>query len=73
MRRRTLRRRYGRQAVGVMSALRNMETARKAYRNARAAGRSPRSAHTAAFNMLRHDLGIGAWDLATRAQREYRE
>lgn len=73
---RGLRRRFGKrrhghvQPAGTMHALRNMEIARRAYRAARAAGRSVRSAHQAAFNALRHIVGAGAWDLATQAQRE---
>jgi hypothetical protein len=53
-----------------MSALGLMERARRAYRGARAAGRSPHGAHTAAMNAVRFDVGVGAWDIATKVQRE---
>ena len=70
---RSLRKRYGHQAVGSMSHLRIMEQARRAYRSARMAGRSPRAAHQAAFNAAKFDVGAGAWDIATRVQKEMGE
>ena len=69
-RRRALRRRYGHMAVGSLSALRIMETARKAYRGARATGRSPKGAHQSAFNAVRGEVGAGAWDIANTVRRE---
>jgi hypothetical protein len=68
--RRVLRRRYGRQIAGTLSALRTMETARGAYRRARASGLSARAAHTSAMNSVRHQVGAGAWDIANSVRRE---
>lgn len=71
---RGLRKRYGRaQSAGTLSHLRVMETARRAYRVARASGKSPRAAHQSAFNSVRHEVGAGAWDVATRVQKEHGE
>lgn len=68
---RKLRRRYGRmQVAGTLTALRVMEDARHAYRAARASGRSPRSAHNSAQNAVKYKVGAGAWDIATKVQRE---
>jgi hypothetical protein len=72
---RGLRRRYGRfqaegQFAGTLSALRVMEQARRAYRSARSQGKSPKSAHNSAFNSVKTDVGAGAWDIATKVQRE---
>ena len=66
--RRSLRRRYGRQAVGQLGALFHMEAARKAYRAARERG--ARAAFNAAQNSVRHSLGVGAWDVATKVKKE---
>ena len=63
-----LRRRYGRQAVGTLNVLFHMETARKAYRAARKRG--ARAAFNAAQNSVRHVLGVGAWDVATKVKKE---
>ena len=73
---RKLRKRYGRSAgtpVGSMGHLRIMEQARKAYRAARASGRTPRSAHVAAMNAVKYEVGMGAWDIANRVQKEHGE
>jgi len=68
---RGLRKRYGHQQVaGSLSALRIMEQARRAYRAARASGRSPKSSNQAAFNAVKFEVGAGAWDIATNVQRE---
>ena len=66
--RKGLRRRYGRQAVGQLGALFHMEAARKAYRAARERG--VRAAFNAAQNSVRHSLGVGAWDVATKVKKE---
>jgi hypothetical protein len=57
-------------AVGSLSALRIMETARGAYRRARASGLTSRAAHTSAMNSIRHEVGAGAWDIANAVKRE---
>ena len=71
---RGLKKRYGHaQVAGSLDALRVMEQARKAYRAARAAGKSPRAAHQSAFNSARYTVGAGAWDIATNVQKEMGE
>ena len=68
MKKRTLRRRYGRQAVGTLNALFHMEAARKAYRAARERG--VRAAHNAVLSANKYTLGAGAWDVANRVKKE---
>ena len=67
-RRGKLRKRYGHEHVGSLHALRNMETARHAYRAARSRG--ARAAFNSAMNSVRHVVGTGAWDIANTVKRE---
>jgi hypothetical protein len=71
LRRRKLRKRYGHmQVAGTLSHLKVMEDARRAYRSSIAQGKTSRGAHKAAFDSVRHVVGAGAWDIATRVQKE---